>query len=228
MKRVLLSLIGFSIVGWSGFFPSEIHSSVIKVENSTITMSKPFPIKGMSGIVIHNFGKGLSSITSIIVNSNQNRAQIEKGDLLNHKGLPTPKNKAVAGDKVIGGYLYSNVLVIAPNAQTYTKITHSSNKHWISPDLYAAFLSREGDKSINANNLKKFAIESQVGLIYIVQRGKGVLYDPISQRYISSKKLSGLPSKGQFPFYMRLGKIDSGWFSRDAKGTYYNTIGNLR
>jgi hypothetical protein len=27
---------------------------------------------------------------------------------------------------------------------------------------------------------------------------------------------------------MRLGKIDSGWFSQDATGTYYNTIGNIR
>ena len=228
MKRVLLSLIGFSIVGWSGFFPSEIHSSVIKVENSTITMSKPFPIKGMSGIVIHNFGKGLSSITSIIVNSNQNRAQIEKGDLLNHKGLPTPKNKAVAGDKVIGGYLYSNILIIAPNAQTYTKITHSSNKHWISPDLYAAFLSREGDKSINANNLKKFAIESQVGLIYIVKKDKAVLFDPISSKIVAQKSFKAVGKETKYPFYTKFKKFYSGFLGSETDGNYYNSVGAIK
>ena len=43
-------------------------------------------------------------------------------DILQHDELPTIKTTVAPNDKVIGGYLYNNVLLLAPDADTYAKI----------------------------------------------------------------------------------------------------------
>jgi len=231
MRNILfISLLSYFFTSslTAGFYPSSQTSEVKSFNGNNITLTKPFSHKGMSGIVIHNFGSELQGISNYIRYEGGHNATTVGFEPIVHQELPAVKPKVRVKDKIIGGYLYNNILLLAPDANTYKKITSSAQKNWIHPDLYAMFLSKIGNQIPTKFNLLKFASEYQVGLIYIVEKGKGVLYDPISARYISSTKLSGLPSKGQFPFYMRLGKIDSGWFSRDAKGTYYNTVGNLR
>jgi hypothetical protein len=111
----------------AGFFPPTVHTTVTAVDGNRVTLAKPLPVNGMSGIVMHSFGKGLQAITAILTQTAPGQATVRKGDLLQHKGLPTPKSVAVPGDKVIGGYLYNNVLVLAPNAETYSKITRNGD-----------------------------------------------------------------------------------------------------
>jgi len=231
MRNILSTLLLSSLVLSSlmaDFYPSTVSSKVTGIKANIITLSKPLPYKGMSGVIIHNYGSKLEAISNYIIYESGNRARTMAFEPIIHEELPAVKPKVKLGDKVIGGYLYNNILLLAPDANTYKRITSSAYKNWIHPDLYAMFLSKEGDQIPTKKNLAQFASEYQVGLIYIVIKGKGVLYDPISRRYITSKKLDGLPAKGQFPFYMRLGKIESGWFSREATGTYYNVIGNIR
>jgi hypothetical protein len=227
--RIVLSLLflTFSLLQ-ADFFPPTVQSSVVGAKGNTIVLSRGFPAKGMSGIIIHNFGENLQAITSYIRYNGGKSAAMISNEPIAHDELPTVKPKVRVNDKVIGGYLYDNVLLLAPDANTYARITRESDKNWIHPDLYAMFLSREGDQIPTRKNLKKFANEYQVGLVYIVQKNKAVLYDPISQRYVSQKAISGLPAKGQFPFYMRLGKIKAGWFSKKAKGSYYQMMKAIR
>ena len=134
---------------------------------------------------------------------------------------------AKAGDRVIGGYLYNNVLVLAPNAQTYSKVTSSASKHWIHPDIYAAFLGREGDGSPTLSNLRKFAKEAQVGLVYIVMRNRAVLLDPISGVYINSMAFTPVGSETKYPFYMRFNNFKSGLFGNNS-GDYYKSVESIR
>ena len=228
MRNILLALLLSSLFLRADFYPNTVSSEVIGVDRNIIKLSKPLPYNGMSGVIIHNYGSNLKAISNYIVYQGNNRALTRAFEPILHEELPAVKPKVKLGDRVIGGYLYNNILVLAPDVDTYKRVTSSANKNWIHPDLYAMFLSKEGEQIPTKKNLSQFASEYQVGLIYIVQRGKGVLYDPVSREYITYKKLDGLPPKGQFPFYMRLGKIDSGWFSRDATGTYYNTVGNIR
>jgi len=227
MKKFLLITLFFTILN-GGFFPSTVNTTVAGVNGNSITLSQSFPLNGMSGVVIHSFQNGLSAIRSIAIQTSAGVAKVYKGDLLDHNGLPVPKGLASVGDRVIGGYLYSNVLVIAPNAKTYSSITKSASKHWIHPDLYAAFLVREGDSSITKANLKKFAKEAQVGLVYIVKRGSAILYDPISQRVINSKGFSPIGSEKKYPFYTRFSSLKSGWFGKSAKGNYYQGVGAIK
>ncbi|HHH37308.1 MAG TPA: hypothetical protein ENK77_01685 [Epsilonproteobacteria bacterium] len=229
--RIILLLVAFfvSLVPlMADFYPPTVQSTIAGVKHKTITLTHGFPAKGMSGVVIHNFGEELQAITSYLRFDGGIKGTLIKNEPIHHDELPAVKPKVRTQDKVIGGYLYNNILLLAPDANTYARITGSANKNWIHPDLYAMFLSQEGDQYPTQKNLQKFANEYQVGLVYIVQRDKALLYDPISRRYVSEKSISGLRAKGQFPFYMRLGKIKAAWFSREASGTYYQLMKTIR
>lgn len=222
-KIALVALLSLPLV--AGFFPQTVHTSVKSVNNNTITLSKKFPVNGMSGVVIHNYGSDLTAITTRITQTSNGSASLVNTNILHHENLPTIKTAVSPKDKVIGGYLYENVLLLAPDADTYAKIVSQHNKTWIHPDLFALYLSTEGEEKPTKANLSDFARKYQVGLIYIVRKNAAVLLDPISGQIVSQKSMSNLPAKGAFPFYMRFEQIDSSWFgSGDVKGDYYDTM----
>ena len=225
-KIALLSLLSLPI--FAGFFPSTVHTSIKSVEGSSIMLKSKFPTNGMSGVVTHTYGNGLTAITSRISQiSSDGATTLIDADIIHHDELPTINTAVSAGDKVIGGYLYNNVLLLAPDADTYAKIVKSYPKKWIHPDLFALYLSTQGDERPTKENLSLFAKKYQIGLIYIVRKDTEVLLDPISGEIVSQKAVSNLPEKGQFPFYMRFEQLESGWFGSTATGNYYQTMGSL-
>ena len=225
-KIALIALLSLPLV--AGFFPQTVHTSVKSVKGNTITLNKKFSANGMSGVVIHNYGNDLTAITSRIAQtSSDGSASLVTTDILHHDELPTIKTAVSPKDKVIGGYLYNNVLLLAPDADTYAKITSAHKKKWIHPDLFALYLSVQGEEQPTKENLARFAKKYQVGLIYIVRKDSAVLLDPISGKIISQKSMKNLPAEGTFPFYMRFKQLDSGWFGSDVKGNYYNTMESL-
>lgn len=225
-KIALFTLLSLPI--FAGFFPQTVHTSVKAVKGNTITLKSKFPVNGMSGVIIHNYGSGLSAITSRMSQISSNgEASLINANIIDHDSLPTINTAVAAGDKVIGGYLYNNVLVLAPDANTYAKIVSSSNKRWIHPDLFAVYLSVLGDDRPNKENLAHFAKKFQIGLVYIVRRNTAVLFDPISGQIVGQKSMSGLPKEGNAPFFMRFKELDSGWFGSSEKGNYYNIVESI-
>jgi hypothetical protein len=222
----MIALLTFPLL--AGFFPKAVHTSIKSADGNAIKLNSKFPVDGMSGVVIHSYASGLTAITSRIAQTaSDGSVQLIQTDDIHHEELPTIKTPVKRGDKVIGGYLYNNVLLLAPDAETYAKITRAHKKTWIHPDLFALFLSVEGEDKPTKENLSKFARKYQVGLVYIVRKDAEVLMDPISGKIIAKKATSKLPAEGQFPFFMRFGTLKSGWFGSEAKGNYYNMIGAL-
>ena len=224
-KITIMSLL--ALPAFAGFFPQTVHTSISKVLNNTVLLDSSFPVDGMSGVVIHNYGNDLDAITNHIVQKDKKNVSLLKGDSIHHDELPTIKTAISSGDKVIGGYLYNNILLLAPNAQVYAKITSQHTKNWVHPDLFALFLAKEGDAVPNKENLEAFAKAYQVGLIYIVGNGRAKLLDPISGKIVGQKLLTGLPAEGKTPFFMRFNEIDSGWFGGSAKDNYYQLMSKI-
>ena len=212
---------------FSGFFPQTVETTITQVNTTSVSVSTSFPINGMSGVVIHDYGNQVEAITSRVIQNTVENTRLVHDDIVSHEKLPTISTTVVTGDKVVGGYLYNNVLLLAPNSQTYTAITSNTQKNWIHPDLYALFLTTYGDNIPTQENLKVFAKTYQVGLIYIVTQNSAKLLDPISGHIVSQKSMTGLPEKGKAPFFMRFDEIDSGWFGGSAKGNYYQLMGNI-
>lgn len=227
MYKIALFIL-FSLPLFAGFFPQTVHTSVKSVKGNSITLNSRFPVNGMSGVIVHNYGSGLTAITSRMTQvSSSGNASLLTADVIDHDSLPTIKTAVSAGDKVIGGYLYNNILVLTPDADTYAKITSAHNKKWVHPDLFALYLSVQGDDIPTRENLANFAKKFQVGLIYIVRRNAAVLFDPVSGKIVGQKNMSGLPKEGAFPFFMRFEQLDSGWFGSDVKGNYYNMVESI-
>ena len=225
-KIALLALLSLPLL--AGFFPKPVQTSVQSVNGENITLKSGFPLEGMSGVVIHNYGNDLTAMTHRITQTSKGKAKLIPSDVLHHDELPTIKTPAAVGDKVIGGYLYNNVLLLAPDADTYARITaQHPDKTWIHPDLFALYLAVHDDLLVTKGNLANFAKKYQVGLIYIVRLDSAILLDPISGKTVAKKAMKNLPNKGQFPFYMRFDKLNTGWFSSDFKGDYYLSIGRL-
>ncbi len=227
MRKIALMLLT-SLPLFSGFFPSTTQTSISSTGENSVSLKSALPVTGMSAVVIHNYGNSLETIISYLTQTSSNgSAKLLTRDMLQHDELPTINTPVSKGDKVIGGYLYHNVLLLAPDANTYAKITASHNKKWIHPDLYALFLSIEGDTYPSKENLAQFAKEYHVGLIYIVKNGSAVLLDPISGQFVGKKTMSGLPAQGEYPFHMRFEEIQTGWFSKNGTGNYYQTMESI-
>lgn len=225
-KIALIALLSLPL--FAGFFPQTVQTSIKSVKGNKITLNDSFPVNGMSGVVIHDYGNDLTAITSrIIQTSAEGTASLLHADILLHDELPTIKTAVASGDKVIGGYLYDNVLLLAPDANTYAKIIAVHDKKWIHPDLFALYLSAEDEERPTKENLAEFAKKYQVGLIYIVRKNAAVLLDPVSGKIIAKKPMTDLPKEGKFPFYMRFKTLDTGWFGSDAEGNYYHAMESL-
>jgi len=226
LKIALITLLTFPL--FAGFFPNTVHTSIKSDDPKSVKLTSSFPIDGMSGVVIHAYENGLNAITSRLTQiSSDGSTKLIDADIIHHDELPTINTSVKRGDKVIGGYLYNNVLVLAPDADSYAKVTKTYDKKWIHPDLFALYLSVQGDSRPTKENLSNFAKKYQVGLIYIIRKDADVLMDPISGKIVSQKASSQLPTEGQYPFYMRFGKLESGWFGSEAKGNYYNMVGSI-
>ena len=226
LKIALIALTALPL--FAGFFPSTVHTSISSVSGENVSLKSALPVTGMSGVVIHNYGNNLQAITKTLMQTSPRKAKLLPRDIIIHEELPSIKTAVHAGDKVIGGYLYNNVLLLAPDADTYAKVTSSTHKKWIHPDLYALFLSQEGEGEPSRENLSIFAKKYQIGLIYIIKKNSAVLLDPISGQIISKKSVSGMPSKAQYPFYMRFDEIKTGWFSKSSSvGNYYKMMESL-
>lgn len=227
MYKIALFIL-FSLPLFAGFFPPTVHTSVKSVKGNSITLNSRFPVNGMSGVIVHDYGSGLRAITSRMTQVSSNGgASLLSADVIDHESLPTIKTAVTAGDKVIGGYLYNTILVLSPDADTYAKITSSDHKKWVHPDLFALYLSVQGDDIPTKENLANFAKKFQVGLVYIVRRNAAVLFDPVSGKIVGQKSMSALPKEGAFPFFMRFEQLDSAWFGSDVKGNYYNMVESI-
>ena len=225
LKLALIAITALPL--FAGFFPSTVNTSVANTSGQTLSMHRSFPVNGMSGVVIHNYGNDVKAITTYVVQTAPGQAKLAGNDILQHDELPTIKTAVAKGDKIIGGYLYNNVLLLAPDASVYAKITSGSHKTWIHPDLFALYLTQEGEGVPTRKNLSDFAKRYHVGLIYIVKKSSAVLLDPISGKIISKRPFSSAPGKAQYPFFMRFDKIDTGWFSKTKTGNYYNLMETL-
>jgi hypothetical protein len=223
MRKIALIALS-SLPLFAGFFPQTVHTSISKVTDKSVVLKSSFPVNGMSGVVIHNYGNGLEAIISRMVQTNSKTARLTNSNIVHHDELPTINTAIKKNDKVIGGYLYRNVLLLAPDAQTYAKITSIYDRKWIHPDLFALYLSKKGDNVANRENLSAFAKAYQVGLIFIIGKGTAKLLDPISGKIVAKKSMLGLPKKGEAPFFMRFDEIESGMFSSNNKQGYYKLM----
>ena len=231
MKKIILMILT-PLLLISSDLPQRIETTIQAINNKKeIILTNTIP-KGRSGIVIHSYGNGLFAITHTAISQGGTKATIGSYSMLKHENLPTIKTDLKQGDQVIFGNLYDNVLLIAPNEQSYSNITKSIKKVWIHPDMYASFLINKDKDKITKKNLKEFAIETQIGLVAIVAKDGLRILDPISGNYLRRISIkTPINNKVQSPFYARFEQISTDIFSENDKKKflpYYEGIEKIK
>jgi len=218
MKKFLLIALSTCTLLMAIDLPQSLESTIqsINKNGKTATISSNVS-RGISGIVIHGYGNGLRAITHTVIGQNGSEVKIESYTALAHDNLPSIKSAVQKGDKVIFGNFYNNLMLIAPNEQSYNKITKNMDKNWVHPDLFAMYLISNKENEISFDNIKKFSLENQIGLVLIVGKDKLRVLDPISQSYLSEEHFSASSKKILSPFYARFGQISNNFFGSESK-----------
>jgi len=229
MKKFLLLLLATYTL-MANNLPQTIKTTVTNVnDNGELQLATSVP-KGMSGIVVHNYGNGLSAITHSVISQGGSTTKVLPYTAISHDNIPTIKTAVQVNDKVILGNFYNNALLIAPNARTYANITKSLQKTWIHPDAYALELMNEGETKITLKTLHKFAKANQVGLVFIVTKNSLLILDPISKMLLEKQPFTGDSEKAMSPFFARFDQMDTSIFglSKVDSTEYYQAVEGIQ
>ena len=230
MQKILFILLAISYTLFANALPNSISTTISTVSsNGNIQLSGNIP-KGMSGIVIHNYGNGLSAITHATISQGNSHASLIPYEAISHDNIPNIQTEAKAGDRVIFGNFYNNALVIAPNRDIYRKITTTYKKTWIHPDTYAVEFMKNGETHLTLKSLKKFAQLNQIGLVLIIAQNRLLILDPISEQFIGSVPMQVNQANAMAPFYARFGQMDTSVFGFSEKNytPYFKSVAGVK
>lgn len=229
MKKLLFILL-LNYTLFADSLPTSINTTITSVNSNSVQIATSVP-KGISGIVIHDYGNNLSAITHILVSKGNQQATIHPYAGLGHDNLPSIKNSVVKGDKVIFGNFYNNLLLIAPNEEVYRKTKQSISRSFVHPDIYAMDLIIYNETKVSLNNLKEFAQRNQVGLVLIATKEYVMVLDPISSEYLHKFPLTVISNSSISPFYARFEQISNGFFGTESNQkflNYYDGIAQIK
>ena len=211
MKNFLLLLLT-SYILMADALPQSISTTIKSInKNGHITLATSAP-KGMSGIVVHDYGNGLRAITNAVITGTNGKATLLKYTAIPHDNIPNVKTASAVNDKVILGNFYNNALLIAPDAKSYAEITKKFKKTWIHPDRFALELMKDSQSAITLDNIKVFSKKNQVGLVLIASKSGLLILDPISQKFIGKLNITINTDKAMKPFFARFKQIDTSVF----------------
>ena len=200
MKRVFVLLVTFSIVLFANFVPAKTYTTVTAVNGDRITMQNSFAINGMSGLVIRQLPAGEFALVTVKQTAPKQAVIIDK-DPLGGKNLANLKPIPKVGDKVVGGFMYNKVMVLAPNRDTFINVQNRFGIRSINPDIFMGFLANRGSSNPSSSDYKAFAKLTHIGLFVIFKNGFITLYDPLSNAEIGKVMMDISNYNAMKPFY---------------------------
>ena len=187
-------------------------------ENMLATIEVESIDVGMSGFVYHQISKGHSSIlnNAVVVgfDAEKNRATVQLTPYtgLHNNALPTGKWSASAGDTAVFAFAYNRGLLIAPNEETYYRISKGVKIEWVHPDLFATILSFRGHPTPTKADFIAMSDMSSVGLIFIYLDQKVYMIDSKSFHILGINEAPIIADSEHLPFYSRIESISSPWW----------------
>ena len=164
--------------------PVKKTTEISAIEGSIVILRDDIK-KNIGGVIIREIGDR-DYITGYIKGVGENRAKIVDKDYINGGRLANLTDVAMVGDRVVVGFLYDRVLIVAPNKESLRKVEYKLKVKSIDPTLFKSFLR---GKKATSKEYKDFAKMVGIGLVAIVKGNKIYIYDPISQATIKTLDL---------------------------------------
>jgi hypothetical protein len=188
----------------------EYKTTLISVEKNRATIKdSPSIMVGSSGIVTYIFDNQESLIISraIVASKNGTEAVLElvPFDNLAQNNFPRMSMSPKAGDTVKLNYLYERSLIVAPNYETFKKITDFFiDIEWIHPDITAAFLAKRYIPNPDRKRFREMCSINMAGLITFNMDNFGYFVDCVSFKVVKAFKISANSDLAVVPFYSRI------------------------
>lgn len=198
--------------GKKEFSISPMAFKIDNLENNKTTIPKGNLLVGQSGIVVHIYDNDRRLIVSNakVVSSNEKSSVVEyfAFDDLKQDAIPTTNRVVEKGDILLLNYMYDQSLLITPDFNNYKAVKDDfAQNNFIHPDLFGAALKFENQPLPRIEDFQKFAIEQNLGTIFIVVNRKIFIYDAKTFTLLDSYSLQIGSSKKQLPFFTRVEEI---------------------
>ena len=199
--RAIISILVFSICTiYANYIPSKSYTTISAVDGNRVTLQTPIGVNGQSALVVRTLANK-DFATAYIMQTSNNKAVLIDKDPLDGGHLANIKPILKVGDRVLGGFLYDKVLILAPNYKSFKLIESKFGINSIDPDTFAAFLKANNQNYPSSSSYKKFAKMVGVGLFLVTKGNTIEIYDPISQKTLAKSSFNRVGTKNIKPFY---------------------------
>ena len=200
------------------FSVKAIGTKIDNIENNKTTINIGNLIVGQSGIVVHIYDndKRLVVSNAKVISSNANTSIVEffKFDDLKQDAVPTSKREVSKNDVLVLNYMYNSSLLIAPNLNSFQAVRDNFKlNNFIHSDIFAAKLKVEHNPYPKKEDIQNFAIEQNLGTIFMVIENKVFILDTKTFTILDSYLINYENKESIKPFYTRIEDIEETIFS---------------
>jgi hypothetical protein len=153
-----------------------------KIEDNKSVIPMGNLIIGQTGIVIHIFDNDKRLIVSNakVISSDANSSVVEFFEFndLKQDAIPTSNRVAVTNDILILNYMYNSSLLITPTLDAFQSVRDNFKlNNFVHSDIFAAKLKVDHNPYPTKEDIQKFAIEQNLGTIFMVIENKVFIID---------------------------------------------------
>ena len=194
----------------------------------TTTTNKEFSIKpmglkitiiGQTGIIIHIFDNDKRLIVSNakVISSDSNSSVVEFFGFndLKQDAIPTSNRVVANNDILILNYMYNSSLLITPTLDAFQNVRDNFKlNNFVHSDIFAAKLKVDHIPYPTKQDIQKFAIEQNLGTIFMVIENKVFIIDTKTFTILASYAVNyENNAEVKMPFYTRVEEIEDTIFN---------------
>lgn len=195
-----------------------IGLKITNIQNNTSTIEVGNLIVGQTGIIVHLFNNDKKLIVSNakVISSNANSSVVEffGFDDLKQNAIPTSNRVASINDVLILNYMYNSSLLITPNLEAFQNVRDSFKlNNFVHSDIFAAKLKVDNIPYPSKEDIQKFAIQQNLGTIFMVIENKVFIIDTKTFTILESYGVNYQNNiEVKMPFYTRVEDIEDSIF----------------
>ncbi len=188
------------------------------IENNKSVIPMGNLIIGQTGIVVHIFDNDKRLIVSNakVVSSDLNSSVVEFFEFkdLTQDAIPTSNRVVTTNDILILNYMYNSSLLITPTLDSFQSVRENFKlNNFVHSDIFAAKLKVDHKPYPTKEDIQNFAIEQNLGTIFMVIENKVYIIDSKTFTILESYAINYENAEAIMPFYTRVEEIEESIFN---------------
>lgn len=188
------------------------------IENNKSVIPMGNLLIGQTGVVIHIFNNDKRLIVSNakVISSEANSSVVEFFEFndLKQEAIPTSNRVVATNDILILNYMYNSSLLIAPTLDSFQSVRENFKlNNFVHSDIFAAKLKVDHKPYPTKEDIQNFAIEQNLGTIFMVIENKVFIIDTKTFAILDSYAINYENAGAIMPFYTRVEEIEESIFN---------------